>query len=101
MNNPDGASAFDGRTQHNPKADGTQPLESGVLPDDFAQRLERLKEASGLSWRGLARALGADPKQLARWRKGVEPCGGAMHSSTASHPGCPAGRRSSWARTTG
>ena len=21
-----------------------------------------------------------DPKQLARWRKGVEPCGGAMHS---------------------
>ena len=80
MNNPDGASAFDGREQHNPKADGTQPLESGVLPDDFAQRLERLKEASGLSWRGLARALGSDPKQLARWRKGVEPCGGAMHS---------------------
>ena len=38
------------------------------------------KEASGLSWRGLARALGVDPKQLARWRKGVEPCGGAMHS---------------------
>ena len=80
MNNPDGASAFDGREHHNPKADGTQPLESGVLPDDFGQRLERLKEASGLSWRGLARALGADPKQLARWRKGVEPCGGAMHS---------------------
>ena len=80
MNNPDGASAFDGRTHHNPKADGTQPMESGVLPGDFAQRLERLKEASGLSWRGLARALGADPKQLARWRKGVEPCGGAMHS---------------------
>ena len=80
MNNPDGASASSGRTNHNPKADGTQPLESGVLPDDFGQRLERLKEASGLSWRGLARALGADPKQLARWRKGVEPCGGAMHS---------------------
>ena len=80
MNNPDGASAFDGRAHHNPKADGTQPLESGVLPDDFGQRLERLKEASGLSWRGLARALGADPKQLARWRKDVEPCGGAMHS---------------------
>ena len=80
MNNPDGAFAFDGRAHHNPKADGTQPLESGGLPDDFGQRLERLKEASGLSWRGLARALAADPKQLARWRKGVEPCGGAMHS---------------------
>ena len=25
-------------------------------------------------------ALGVDPKQLLRWRKGVEPCGGAMHS---------------------
>ena len=63
-----------------PRRTGPQPLESGVLPDDFGHRLERLKEASGLSWRGLARALGADPKQLARWRKGVEPCGGAMHS---------------------
>ena len=80
MNNRDGASAFDGRARPNAKADGTRPLPSGVLPKDFAQRLERLKEASGLSWRGLARALGVDPKQLARWRKGVEPCGGAMHS---------------------
>ena len=80
MNNHDGASPFDGRTKYSPRADGTQPLESGVLPDDFGQRPERLKEASGLSWRGLARALGVDPKQLARWRKGVEPCGGAMHS---------------------
>ena len=80
MNNRDGASGFEGRARPNAKADGTRPLPSGVLPRDFAQRLERLKEASGLSWRGLARALGVDPKQLARWRKGVEPCGGAMHS---------------------
>ena len=80
MNNRDGASGFEGRARPNAKADGTRPLPSGVLPRDFAQRLERLKEVSGLSWRGLARALGVDPKQLARWRKGVEPCGGAMHS---------------------
>ena len=40
----------------------------------------RLKEASGLSWRGMARALGVDPKQLRRWRRGVEPGGGAMLS---------------------
>ena len=99
MNNPDGASAFDGREHHNPKADGPRPLESGVLPDDFGHRLERLKEVSGLSWRGWP-ALGADPKQLARWRKGVEPCAGPCTPFTASHPGCPAGRRSSWARTT-
>ena len=51
-----------------------------MLPEDFGRRLERLKELSGLSWRGLARALGVDPKRLAQWRKGVEPCGGAMHS---------------------
>ena len=91
MNNRDGASAFDGRARPNAKAGGTRPLPSGVLPKDFAQRLERLKEASGLSWRGLARALGVDPKQLARWRKGVEPCGGAMHSIHRFAYGIPGG----------
>ena len=54
---------FDGHD--NDGADETQPLESGVLPRDFGQRLERLKEASGLSWRGFAKALGVDPKQAA------------------------------------
>ena len=78
MTNPNVSSRFNGlRTA---AEEGTQPLESGVLPQDFGQRLERLKEASGLSWRGMAKALGVDPKQLLRWRKGVEPCGGAMHS---------------------
>ncbi len=52
--------------------------ESGVLPRDFADRIVRLKEASGLTWSGMARALGVDRKQLRRWRQGVEPCGGAM-----------------------
>ena len=78
MTNPNVSSRFKGLCTAG--ADGTQPLESGVLPEDFGQRLERLKEASGLSWRGIAKALGVDPKQLLRWRKGVEPCGGAMHS---------------------
>ena len=54
-------------------------METGVLPEDFGRRLERLKEASGLPWRGLARALGVDPKRPAHWRKGAEPCGGAKH----------------------
>ena len=53
---------------------------SGVLPDDFADRLHRLKERSGLSWNGLAEALGVDIKQVLRWRDGTEPCGGAMLS---------------------
>ena len=68
----------EGRRHRRP--DDGEPMESGVLPEDFGQRLERLKEFSGLSWRGLARALGVDHKRLGQWRKGVEPCGGAMHS---------------------
>ena len=39
------------------------PYQTGVLPKDFVQRLNRLKKASGLTWNGLARALGVDKKQ--------------------------------------
>ena len=47
-----------------------------LLPDDFTDRLERLKEASGF-----AAAIGVDYKQMYRWHnEGVEPSGGAMHS---------------------
>ena len=76
--NPDDLNPSEGR--HGPPPDGTEPMETGCLPEDFGQRLEHLKEASGLSWRGLGRALGVDPKRLGHWRRGVEPCGGAMHS---------------------
>ena len=68
---------------HNGFTDDDDALihEGGVLPKDFPQRLERLKEASGLSWGALARQIGVDRKSLIRWRKkGVEPCGGAMHA---------------------
>ena len=51
-----------------------------LLPDDFPERLERLREASGLTWSGMARAIGVSHKQIYRWRKGVEPCGGALQS---------------------
>lgn len=57
------------------------PYQSGVLPDDFALRIERLKEASGLTWNGFALAIGVDRQQVRRWRKqGVEPSGGPMLS---------------------
>ena len=56
------------------------PLESAVFPPDFPDRLVRLKEASGLTWTALARAIGVDRKQVRRWRQGVEPCGGAAFS---------------------
>ena len=45
-----------------------------VLPPDFPERLVRFKEASGLTWRSLARLLGVSPYRLRQWRKrGVAP----------------------------
>ena len=55
-------------------------LETGLLPEDFALRLELLKEASGQTWNAFADALGVDPKIVLRWRQGSEPSGGPMHS---------------------
>ena len=49
-----------------------------VLPEDFPERLTQIKDASGLSWNTLADKLGVDPRQMGRWRAGVEPSGGAM-----------------------
>ena len=99
MNNPDVSSRFDGHT-NGADDDSTLFHEGGVLPKDFPERLERLKQASGLSWGALARAIGVDRKSLMRWRnKGVEPCGGAMHAIFRfAGPRCPAVWRSSWAR---
>jgi transcriptional regulator with XRE-family HTH domain len=46
------------------------------FPEDFPECLQRLKEASGLSWSELARRLGTSPLTLRRWMKaGVQPSG--------------------------
>ena len=50
------------------------------LPDDFPGRIERLKEATGLSWRGFARRLRTDPSLVRRWRKGTNPDSGNLYS---------------------
>lgn len=55
-------------------------LETGLLPEDFALRLEILKDTSGLSWNAFSDALGVAPKLVLRWRQGAEPSGGPMHS---------------------
>lgn len=44
-----------------------------AFPDDFPQRLERLREASALTWRGLARELGVSVRSVYRWRAGTRP----------------------------
>ena len=56
------------------------PYETGELPEDFVQRLHLLKKRTGLTWNGFADLLGVDRKQMLRWRRGTEPCGGAYRS---------------------
>lgn len=53
-------------------------FEAVEFPPDFPQRLERLKQSTELSWNGFAAAIGVDPRQVSRWRKGVEPCGTSL-----------------------
>ena len=53
---------------------------SGVLPEDFPQRLDRLRRATGLTRNGFADAVGAERLLAVRWNDGTEPCGGAMLS---------------------
>ena len=48
------------------------------LPEDFSERLERFKQASGLTWDGLAACLGVDTRQLQRWRRGTKPSGDGL-----------------------
>ena len=75
--NPD--RRFDGRPLWINVGGRLLPLETAVFPEDFPQRLRRLKEASGLTWTAFALAIGVDLKQLHRWlRKGVEPSGGPL-----------------------
>ena len=66
--------------------DDDLPLDVEKLLREFPQRLNRLKEASGLSWSGLARVLGVDRKQARRWGGGTEPRGGSVLS--VFHFGC-------------
>ena len=61
------------------------PYQSGELPEDFQDRLKRLKEASGLTWSAFSQAIGADHKQVRRWRKkGVKPSGGATTTASSA-----------------
>ena len=43
------------------------------FPQDFPDRLERFKEATGLTWNALVRRLGVNPYRLREWRKGTIP----------------------------
>ena len=51
---------------------------ASFLPEEFAGRLERFKEASGLTWDAMAACMGVDPRQLLRWRRGTRPSGDGL-----------------------
>ena len=55
-------------------------LEPSQLPPDFADRLNRLREAAGLSWRALARLLRVHVRSVHRWRNGAQPDAGHLFS---------------------
>ena len=80
MTTPSSSPRFSGQSDQITIGGRPVPFQSGVLPEDFAQRISRLKSASGLTWNGFALALGVDRRQVNRWREGTEPCGGAMLS---------------------
>ncbi len=44
-----------------------------TFPDEFPRSIERLKDATGLTWRELAYRLGTNPLTLRRWRAGARP----------------------------
>ena len=48
------------------------------FPEDFPERLERLKELSGLSWKGLAERVGVTTSRVKGWRRGSVPRGFAL-----------------------
>lgn len=63
-----------GRRQHH-----VYRVEPPRFPPDFPERLERLREGTGLSRRALARALRVDARTLRRWRKGTQPAPGHLY----------------------
>ena len=52
-------------------------IEHSRFPPDFPERLERFKDASGLTWGEMARRLGTNTLTLRRWRAGTRP--NALH----------------------
>ncbi len=55
-------------------------IEPASLPSDFPERLENLKTAAGLSWRGLARELRVNVRSVNRWRNGTGPGSGHLYA---------------------
>ena len=55
----------------------SQPEE---FPPDFPQRLDRFRQAAGMSWRGLSRQLKVNSRTVRRWKAGAKPGSGHLVS---------------------
>lgn len=55
-------------------------IQPASFPPDFPERLESLKTAAGLSWRGLARELRVNVRSVNRWRNGTGPGAGHLYA---------------------
>ena len=75
--------------------------EAHVFPEDFPQKLERLKEESGLTWSELARRLDTNPLTLRRWRQGARPSNLPRRGRTTRRQRCRRDGRSGSAANTG
>ena len=48
-------------------------VEPEEFPQDFPERLDRFRQAAGLTWRGLARLLKINARSVRRWKAGTRP----------------------------
>lgn len=55
-------------------------VEPGQFPEDFPGRLDRLRQAAGLSWREMARRLKINDRTVRRWRLGAQPNSAHLYS---------------------
>lgn len=53
-------------------------VEPEGFPPDFPQRLDRFRQAAGLTWRGLARLLRVNARTVRRWKAGARPGSGHL-----------------------
>ena len=52
-------------------------VEPEEFPRDFPRRLDRFRQAAGLTWQGLARRLRVNARTVRRWKAGAKP--GSSH----------------------
>ena len=69
----------------------TLDLRPPPFPEEFGQRLEGLKDMTGLSWGEFAELLGVTERGLLKWRRGGPPSGAYFWAIMEVARGVPGG----------